>query len=164
MRRGDETLDGPPIPLMTQGMCLTMEEFEEAYSTLEANITKFPCEDTGAHVELDYLGCENEFCWWYIEHEGELGGLPKNFSHHLLSTWLGDTQDSPSWGIGIKKRKKDQKKIKRDQKETKSINKIRPYSRARDLWTSWFPGPLVLWSGTLLLLQLLLLLYYTILY
>ena len=55
MRRGDETLDGPPIPLMTQGMCLTMEEFEEAYSTLEANITKFPCEDTGAHVELDYL-------------------------------------------------------------------------------------------------------------
>ena len=96
-------LRSPCYPLLTQGMRLSMEEIEEAYATLEdyiifqvmgdsnealgyavGKINKFyHCEDTGAHIELTYLGCENEFYRWYIEHEGEPGGLPKNYSHHL---------------------------------------------------------------------------------
>ena len=102
MGRGDWATD-PPMVVMTQGMRLSLKEFEAAYSTLEdfivfqtlgdsneslglaiGKITKFyPCEDTGAHIELEYKGCENEFYRWYIEHEGEPGGLPRGFSHHL---------------------------------------------------------------------------------
>ncbi|CAE7350386.1 hypothetical protein AK812_SmicGene23458 [Symbiodinium microadriaticum] len=83
-------------PASQSGMRLSMEEIEEAYATLEdyiifqvmgdsnealgyavGKINKFyHCEDTGAHIELTYLGCENEFYRWYIEHEGEPGTQP----------------------------------------------------------------------------------------
>ncbi|CAE7825917.1 unnamed protein product [Symbiodinium sp. CCMP2592] len=104
MGRGERKDVGPPpIPLLNQGSRLSLTEFEDAYGSLEdliifqvmgdsnephgyaiGKINKFyPCEDTGAHVELSYLGCEDGFYRWYIEHEGEAGGLPKDYSHHL---------------------------------------------------------------------------------
>ena len=98
MGRREDERDAPPIPLLNQGMRLSLSEFERAYGTLEdliifqvmgneneslgyaiGKIEKFYT----THVELSYLGCENEFYRWYIEHEGEPGALPKGYSHHL---------------------------------------------------------------------------------
>ena len=82
MGRSSRSDDGPPtIPLLHHGCRLSLEEFELAYNTLEdviifqvmgdsnesrgyaiGRITKFfPCEDTGAHVELTYLGARMSF-------------------------------------------------------------------------------------------------------
>ncbi|OLQ14933.1 hypothetical protein AK812_SmicGene929 [Symbiodinium microadriaticum] len=104
MGRDSRSQDGPPpIPMLYQGFRLSLEAFEDAYGTLEdfiifealgdsneslgyaiGRINRFfPTEEGGAHIELSYLGCENSFYRWYIEHEGEPGGLPRGWSHHL---------------------------------------------------------------------------------
>ena len=97
-----------------------MGDANESLGYAIGKITEFcPCEDTGAHVELTYLGCENEFYRWYIEHEGDQGALPKGYSHHLcrralttcmrkegrkmihVQKWSAITKEDASWGAGL---------------------------------------------------------------
>ena len=96
----------PPIPLLYQGSLLSDEEFKEAYCSLgdylilEAlddgskllgyaigKITRlYALEDNGAHLKLDYIGAENDFYRWYIDH---MDGPEVVFNHSFLSgLWL----------------------------------------------------------------------------
>ena len=104
-RRRDEG-DVPrniPLPVMIDGAASSELNFTASFENLDAYIffmvygdrgqelghavgkilQRFEKDSEGCSVQLQYLGCSDPYYRWYIEHEGERGGLPRNAYHHL---------------------------------------------------------------------------------
>eukprot|EP00435_Cladocopium_sp_Y103_P070974 s223_g36.t1 len=67
-----------------------IEVYDDKYKAIGLAVTaaqgRFLPDDHGAFVRLRYLGTNNEHYQWYIENEGQPGGLPTGAMHHFCKS------------------------------------------------------------------------------